>query len=971
MDITMKRFTIFLSVLCLMLSSVSYAAEYKDTEDSQYGEAIRLMSSFGIMGGEDGYFMPGDTLTRADYAELLYNIYNFGNTAAGAYGGILEDAYGDEEKTGKTENFYYYTDVPDYHRKSKYINYVTERGLMQGIEKSKFEPDRSIKTEEAVKTFMYGFGLSLNAGKSEYWADLVMSEAESLGVMDKISSKKGEYVTKGEIAQMIYNCLDLPVVELTLKSNGEHRYDYDEDKTVLTEVFQISRIKAEMTVNSVTSYTAKSTLQRDEVLVGGVRLKYSDKDAYINDYIGHIVTVYYKTNDNDENILLDIALSSKDKSVKIASEDVVSFSDNILRYTKNNSTKTIKIPNGTKMIYNANAIAAYDESTFLFQNGSVEIMQNSSSCDLVIIENYATLHTSGVEAAEERLYSDIAEEPSKTKLEIEEEDICIVLDSNGERKEFSDIAVGDVLNVIRNDGYVKIIISKSTVSGTVSDISAAEGEFTLDEQNEYEYAENYLKCQSYRQIKCGEVITCYLDNFGKVAWIELESEYALEGGYIAKVYKGDDEDIVFKIFRTNGFFAEYTAAEKVTYTDKDASVAKLTDDARMVSAGYKYFGLNADGKINRITEPLEGTSEKDCARCIARVSSGTYRTSSNSFIGQVFIDEKTSVIVVPEDRSAYSDYKIESMSVFVNDTAYTVDGYTTAASTPLAQTVVYYPETSTVKLASGRTSAFVKDIRTGLNEDDELICEVSVEYENKDKVLKSRIDENGASIFTGMANPCGAGSYDLQKGDIIVFSEGIDGYVNAAYIVYSRAMSYPNDAGQTGFLAGVSTDKYYIADSLVDFSEKKHNVYGVTKSSQEKTGCNPYAGENGTPINYAYKYLMYGFRFYVGYVYDYSDGYLTITTQNLRKDSEYLYTGVPSDAKFEDGFVGIYLTESYKYKSFTQKKYVEYYKKTVSIENLDEGQIKSFKKYGNNCSKVLVKTRDGYPQQIFVIEETE
>lgn len=146
-----------ISVVCAIsmgMSGIVYADKFNDTVDTEYEHAVDVMTSFGAMEGEDNYFFAASEITRAEFAQILYDISNLDevenqeeNTQEDFWGNIISDT-----PTQTVSSTYYFTDVPDYNVSFNAINYVTMMGYMGGVGNDRFEPDRSIKLEEAVKT---------------------------------------------------------------------------------------------------------------------------------------------------------------------------------------------------------------------------------------------------------------------------------------------------------------------------------------------------------------------------------------------------------------------------------------------------------------------------------------------------------------------------------------------------------------------------------------------------------------------------------------------------------------------------------------------------------------------------------------------------------------------------------------------------------------------------------------------------
>ena len=73
----MKKVLSLVLVIAMVLSSMSFAfaSTFEDIADSDYAEAIEMLSALDIIDGyEDGTFMPDKPLTRAEFAAVIDRI---------------------------------------------------------------------------------------------------------------------------------------------------------------------------------------------------------------------------------------------------------------------------------------------------------------------------------------------------------------------------------------------------------------------------------------------------------------------------------------------------------------------------------------------------------------------------------------------------------------------------------------------------------------------------------------------------------------------------------------------------------------------------------------------------------------------------------------------------------------------------------------------------------------------------------
>ena len=153
---TKKKIISVVCAISMSLSGIVYADKFNDTVDTEYEYAVDVMTSFGAMKGEEGYFFAASELSRAEFAQIIYDISDLGNTKEQGentqvdfWGNIASDS------SSTVGSSFYFTDVPDYNPSYDAINYVAMMGYMGGVGEDRFEPDRSIKLEEALKLFSF------------------------------------------------------------------------------------------------------------------------------------------------------------------------------------------------------------------------------------------------------------------------------------------------------------------------------------------------------------------------------------------------------------------------------------------------------------------------------------------------------------------------------------------------------------------------------------------------------------------------------------------------------------------------------------------------------------------------------------------------------------------------------------------------------------------------------------------------
>ena len=102
---------------------------YLDVFETSYGfDVIARVTAEGVFSGNNGYFYPDQSLTRAQMAKVLVQAFDL---------------------TGAVSQRYH--DVPSDHWAGQYISILTENGIIDGYPNGTFKPDQSITRAEFSK----------------------------------------------------------------------------------------------------------------------------------------------------------------------------------------------------------------------------------------------------------------------------------------------------------------------------------------------------------------------------------------------------------------------------------------------------------------------------------------------------------------------------------------------------------------------------------------------------------------------------------------------------------------------------------------------------------------------------------------------------------------------------------------------------------------------------------------------------
>ena len=178
--------------------------DFKDTATHWAREYIGRLAARGIVNGMgDNYYLPDDSLTRAQFLTML-----------------AKTIYGLDPSQASPAGF---TDVPDYEWFCNYVNWGYANGIVSGLDESVFAPNNPITREQMaimLSNFARSTGLVLpesgtapaftDSARISPWAAEAVSKIVSSGIMG--GYPEGDYrpqgqATRAEAATVIYKLI--------------------------------------------------------------------------------------------------------------------------------------------------------------------------------------------------------------------------------------------------------------------------------------------------------------------------------------------------------------------------------------------------------------------------------------------------------------------------------------------------------------------------------------------------------------------------------------------------------------------------------------------------------------------------------------------------------------------------------------------------------------------------------------------
>ena len=249
------------ALFCTVLPVSASAAVFSDVPDGMwYSKAVNEMANRGIVSGTgNGRFSPNGLLTRAEFATML-------SKCALSGGELKEYVYATP-----------FSDVPQSHWASRFINWASEAGVIAGTGGGKFSPSRNVTRQDiAVMVARYAKAMGLELPQTN--GPMLFLDANSIDDYAKASvtacqragliSSRGNMLfvpkgtaTRAEAALILYNLLnkarasDYRITRKRMYGTSIAAVDFDPSKYTASVAMGNGRARGGESVRSLVSRT--------------------------------------------------------------------------------------------------------------------------------------------------------------------------------------------------------------------------------------------------------------------------------------------------------------------------------------------------------------------------------------------------------------------------------------------------------------------------------------------------------------------------------------------------------------------------------------------------------------------------------------------------------------------------------------------------------------------------------------------
>lgn len=569
-------------------------------------------------------------------------------------------------------------------------------GLMDELEEAYAAyPDTRYTTFHEAAYYLVGaVGYDLYADKrgGEHPRSQV---AASIGLLKELDFAGEKNITRGELARMIFNALQIDMVVQTT-FGSEEEYEKIKGHTLLSEKFNAALVYGMVTAQNGLNLYTEATMKEDTISID--RASYRLNGYQPGDLLGYRVQAVVCEADDGKYDVLGITVDEKDETIDLLLGSSVYTSGNYLYYEADGKEKRVSLAALERIMLNDMMVSA-DELIAALPNAEGEIRisqtERGGSYTMAVVRSWSSFAVKMVSVLEDKIHLDHkATFNGKTYIDVHSSNKTVYIEKDGRPVTLGDVPAASVIDVIESKSAdsVTILVSGSEVSGT---ITQTEGKTVYVDGKAYEISSAYLSAQkqdtALPSLTVGKTGTFLLNRGGKIVSYKAEGDRYILGllKEYARLGSGLDASIGVRIFSEDNEWKELKLAEKLTLdgisdvSDTDAYTILEKNKDKVCFAPVRYE-LNGDGKVRFLDTAIVNDVERNDASSIIKAStySGEINWTSDGepkwsglTDSKYFYTPSTKFIIMPRDKDKEQDYSIGNKSFLYSEMTVTMDLY--------------------------------------------------------------------------------------------------------------------------------------------------------------------------------------------------------------------------------------------------------------------------------------------------------
>ncbi len=545
-------------------------------------------------------------------------------------------------------------------------------GIISGTSANTFSPSSQVLYAQATQMIIKVLGY-IEYAETKYgtYPDGAFKTALELDISDSIKKDKNTAITLEDAIVLLYNTgmtemLNIIGVDskgnVTYNTNGNTLFETGNDIYFSKGVMQCDAEASILSADVTDGYMIISGRQ------------YIKADMDLSHLLGCKVRFFYKDNQNIKKILWAYEDSSS-TSITIKAADLLvndgqySFT-NIKYSTGTNRTRSLRVSNSAKVIYNKTLCSFPDADTIRPKTGTLRVADSNGdgTYDVIIVDEFYNIFVSYIKEAAKEI-GDVY----NRNINIEKYDVIKIF-RDGKEIEFKDVESNTLLSCFENKDKTKIYIYVADGKGQGKLTMIKTEDRYIFDNTEYKLSKDYINLLSNPNLviespKLSNEYTYYLDLSGEIGAIVSGKEklqYALLMRYA-------EEDELFGTSTVNASILLEGGSKTITKTKKKLRVDTGSGISSYTSAEFAAYlsgksmpqvvkvAFDSEGYLNEIHFPIDNTD-----RAVEK-----YGYNEESFS---YDDRITSVRVVDNRTILNHKYMLnEKTRVFVKRDGLNVD----------------------------------------------------------------------------------------------------------------------------------------------------------------------------------------------------------------------------------------------------------------------------------------------------------
>ncbi len=511
--------------------------------------------------------------------------------------------------------------------------------------------------------------------------------AEKIGILKGISFLPDKLITRGELAHIIAQALEIDKVELTGLGESEI-YEVIKDGSMLREKFDTILVEGVVTAVPGMRIYSGGALEEGEVEID--RVLYNAEGIDLTRFFGHRVLAVIELDKYSENII-SVELSEDDNTLRIPLSDILQISKSRLEYIDGDREEKVNLNNITTVTSNGEpADMNVLSNDLLGKNGEIILCSGSGSddYDVAAVRYYQDFVIKSVSSLSKRITLAYGQKlnGSNTINTAERKGYTLTITKNGELIPYTSLNSGDVVTITASPDstVINIVASDKVVSGKISqiqnsgrDVLIGDKVYTVSDS----YKEAFLVDSTIPELAVGLSGDFRLSIDGRIVSIKSTGNMR-HYGYLTGLKKGKglDDSIILRMFTDEGAWEDIPLAEKLTFDGDEKTERKTVYEIinaapEEILDNIVRYSLNENDEISFLdTARIKAISigqydseATDTRRVIKAAEwSGTFNWKANGALtgSKYLIASDTTVFSIPSDKDDTELYAVTKKPKF-------------------------------------------------------------------------------------------------------------------------------------------------------------------------------------------------------------------------------------------------------------------------------------------------------------------